>query len=253
MGFLTFESKQQRGAVDPEYYIHQNKNIKTQYDPENPNYNEQDVLAEKRAKMKENIFYGVVILACLLFFGAILFLSGCGAKNSSVELPVPEYPLSEEFIQDAILKCSLPDDLMIEVNDYIKTEGVDTTFYTLKHPIEEGLPPYLANCMGLLSHKSEKFSSVGLTISSIDKDHETFTEDEMKKAISFATYLLWEETNEAKVYDVFMKDYVPGEQILWEKEIDGIDCQIKYNPNDMTPIFVIGFSTDLEAQLGNAK
>lgn len=74
MGFSIFESREKKSAVDPEYYIQQNKNIKTHYDPENPNYNEQDILAEKRAELKENIFYGVIIAACLLFFGVILFL-----------------------------------------------------------------------------------------------------------------------------------------------------------------------------------
>ena len=70
---FSYDSRQKRGAVDPEYYINQNKNIRTFYDPENPNYNENDILEAKKAKLKSNIFYGIVIGVCLLFFGVLLF------------------------------------------------------------------------------------------------------------------------------------------------------------------------------------
>ena len=70
---FSYDSRQKRGAVDPEYYINQNKNIRTFYDPENPNYNENDILEAKKAKLKSSIFYGIVIGVCLLFFGVLLF------------------------------------------------------------------------------------------------------------------------------------------------------------------------------------
>ena len=70
---FSYDSRQKRGAIEPEYYINQNKNIRTFYDPENPNYNEKDILEAKRAKLKSNLFYGGVIGICLLFFAWILF------------------------------------------------------------------------------------------------------------------------------------------------------------------------------------
>lgn len=71
---FSYDSRQKRGAVDPEYYINQNKNIRTFYDPENPNYNEKDIKEAKKSKIKENLFYGFVIVIMLLFFGRLLFL-----------------------------------------------------------------------------------------------------------------------------------------------------------------------------------
>ena len=62
------------GEVDPEYYINQNKNIRTFYDPENPNYNEKDIRDAKKVKIKENLLYGFVIVIMLLFFAKLLFL-----------------------------------------------------------------------------------------------------------------------------------------------------------------------------------
>ena len=70
---FSYDSRQKRGAVSPEYYINQNKNIRTFYDPENPNYNEKDILEQKKAKIRSNLFYGSVIIICLLFFGVLLF------------------------------------------------------------------------------------------------------------------------------------------------------------------------------------
>ncbi len=71
---FSYDSRQKNGAVDPEYYINQNKNIRTFYDPENPNYNEKDIVEAKKAKLKENVFYGIVIAGCLLFFGMMFFM-----------------------------------------------------------------------------------------------------------------------------------------------------------------------------------
>ena len=187
----------------------------------------------------------LLILLCVL----VCCLSGCGKVNESVELPVPDYPLSKDFISEAIKKSSLPENLLIKENDYTKIEGVKTSFYSIEHPTEEGMPPYLAHCMGLLSHKSDEFSSVGLTISSIDQDRENFSEEEMKTAICFATYLFWGKENDTRIYDAFMKDYVKGKPIIWEKEIDDIDCQIKHDPESISAILNISFSTDMEAQL----
>lgn len=72
MNFIN-DSREKCGAAAPEYYINQNKNIRTFYDPENPNYNEKDIQKEKKAKLRANLFYGGIIVICLLFFGVLLF------------------------------------------------------------------------------------------------------------------------------------------------------------------------------------
>ena len=71
---FSYDSRIKKGEVDPEYYINQNKNIRTFYDPENPNYNEKDIRDVKQVKIKENLFYGFIIVIMLLFFGKLLFL-----------------------------------------------------------------------------------------------------------------------------------------------------------------------------------
>jgi len=70
----SYDSRIKKGEVYPEYYINQNKNIRTFYDPENPNYNEKDIRDAKKVTIKENLLYGFVIVIMLLFFAKLLFL-----------------------------------------------------------------------------------------------------------------------------------------------------------------------------------
>ena len=70
---FSYDSRQKRGAVEPEYYINQNKNIRTFYDPENPNNNEKDIKDARKAKIKENLFWGIIVVVMLLYFGWMLF------------------------------------------------------------------------------------------------------------------------------------------------------------------------------------
>lgn len=185
------------------------------------------------------------ILLLLIVFG--ISLAGCAEQNQTVSLPVSEYPLSKELVEIAVEKSGLPDNLAIEENDILEYEGITSTSYTLRHPTKD---LFAGSCMGILSHKADEFTSLGLTISTIDQT-EDFTKEEIEQAIRFATYLFWQDENDTRIYDAFMKEYVDGQPLLFEKEMDGIDCQIAYTPNNRQPKLKIAFSTDMEAQLGN--
>lgn len=186
------------------------------------------------------------LIALVLTFICVCCLIGCGEKKQTKELPVPEYPLSKEMVEDAIAKAGLPNSLTVEENDLLKYEGIKSTSYTLRHPTKE---IFAGACMGILSHKADEFTSVGLTISSIDQTEE-LTKEELEQAICFATYLFWQDENDRRILDAFMKDYVEGQPYLFEEEIDGIDCRIAYTPDNRQPKLNIAFSTDMETQLG---
>ena len=183
-------------------------------------------------------------VAFLLVFLTIL-LAGCGGQPAA-ELPVPEYPISQELVQEAMEVTGMPDDLSIEVNDLLKYEGIDSTSYTLRHPTKD---LYAGMCLGILTHKAEAFTSLGITVSSIDQE-EAFSKEEIQQAIRFATYLFWQDESDTRILDAFMKKYKDGEPLLWEKKIDGIDCQIAYMPEQRQTRLKIAFSTDMETQLG---
>lgn len=137
-----------------------------------------------------------------------------------------------------------PLDLTFEENECIEAEGIESSSFTLRHPNKD---IYAGNCLGILSHEAEAFTSVGITVASIDQDA-AFSEQEMEQAIRFATYLFWGDEKENRVYDAFMKEYKPGEKITWKKQIDGIGCEIVYDPQ-CNHAFQIAYSTNLETQL----
>lgn len=182
----------------------------------------------------------------LFLISLMLCLAGCGNQEKAAQLPVPEYPLSKEVIEVAMEKVSLPSDLTLEENNCDVPEDIKSTSFTLRHPTKD---LFVGHCLSILTHKADKFTSIGITVSSIDQE-ESFTDIEMEQAIRFATYLFWQDENDMEIYNAFMKDYVEGEQITWEKEIDGIDCKIDVYDSDSAPIrFQIAFSTNMKAQL----
>ena len=182
----------------------------------------------------------------LLLISLMVCFVGCGNQKRAVHLPVPEYPLSKDVIEIAMEKVSLPSNLTIEENDCDDPEDIKSSSFTLRHPTKD---LFAGHCLSILTHKADKFTSIGITVSSIDQE-ESFTDIEMEQAIRFATYLFWQDENDMEIYNAFMKDYVEGEQITWEKEIDGIDCKIDVYDSDSAPIrFQIAFSTNMKAQL----
>lgn len=182
-----------------------------------------------------------------LLVAVTVLLAGCGAGKTDKALPVPEYPISKELVQEAIDVTGMPDDLSIEVNDLLKYEGIESTSYTLRHPTKD---LFAGMCLGILTHKAEAFTSLGITVSSIDQQ-EDFTKEEIAQSIRFATYLFWQDADDTRILDAFMKKYADGEPMVWEKKIDGIDCQIIYKPDQRQTKFQIAFSTDMETQLAH--
>lgn len=184
----------------------------------------------------------IVLLLVLL-----LLLTGCSGQSSN-SLPAHDYPVSKEVVEAAIETCALPGDLTVEVNDLLEYEGIESTSFTLRHPTKD---VFAGACMGILTHRAEAFTSLGITLSTIDQKEET-SEEEIRQAIAFASYLFWGEKDPG-IADRFFKEYVPDEPLLWEKKIDGIDCRLVYNPNARQGQFQIAFSTDMETQLNYNK
>ncbi|MBQ3104829.1 MAG: hypothetical protein IJC59_03085 [Lachnospiraceae bacterium] len=183
----------------------------------------------------------------ILVLGSVLSLVGCGKWKKAKELPVHEYPLTKETVEAALEKGGLPEYLTVEENDLVAQEGIASASYTLRHPARE---VFAGHSMGILSHKAEAFTSLGLTVSTIDQ-REEFTKEEIEQSICFAESLFWQEEAENRILELFMKEYAEGQPYLFEKEIDGIDCQIAYTPNQRQPKLKVAFSTDMDAQMGN--
>lgn len=173
----------------------------------------------------------------------LILLAGC-SRQPNPNLPAHDYPLSKELVEAAIGQCGLPGDLSVEVNDLVKYEGIESTSYTLRHPTKD---VFAGCCLGILTHKAEAFTSLGIILSTIDQMEET-TQEEIRQTIRYAAYLFWGEEDPG-IESAFFKQYTQGQPLVWEKKIDGIDCRLVYNPNARQGQFQIAFSTDMKTQL----
>lgn len=168
----------------------------------------------------------------------ILLVLLCACQKQT--MTVPEYPLTQESVAQAMELYGFPADVTIEVNDYTQYPGLSSTSYTLRDPGGD----FLAGAgLGVLSHAKGEVRSIGLTVGSVGQ--ETITEEECRQLIRFATYLCGGFTDDRQVCDAFMQEFDAGEELLWEARLEGIDCQIIYRPE--FPIRLqIGLATDMD-------
>lgn len=173
-------------------------------------------------RKKASLFLGILMLI-LLF-----------AQYREWALLEPEYPLKEERIYEAMESCKFPDSMIIEKNDYHHQRvGINTTSFTLKYPTQE---VFAGHCIGILSHQNGKERSLGLNISTIDKD-ERFSMEECQQAIQFASYLFW--GRDLHLYESFSEEWTPSESFFWEKQIRGVECQIYYRNDGLLPLQIL--------------
>lgn len=199
------------------------------------------------------------LIALVLTTVCIVCLIGCGKQPQTNEqlkdLPIQKYPLSKETIEVAIEKVELPSDLTITEEDVLlEVEDRESTLYVLRHPTTElfdGL------CMNIISHNSDESVMLGISVASIDKNEE-YTREEVEKAIRFATYLFWQDEDDTRLYDLFIKEYdafIADEEgyrkahgassPCIEGEIDGVQYIIAYTPIDEQLEFKINFEVSV--------
>lgn len=166
----------------------------------------------------------------------VLFLTSCQKQNN---MPVPEGPVSSAQISEALAACEMRTDLLIEENEWDQYPGMSSTSFGLRPPENERLL-----CFSLLSHTMGEDRSLGITVIDLDW-REGFTEKECMQAIRFATILFGDFSDEMQVYEAFDKKYDHSEKFLWEATLEGINCQIIYNPEDTLPLRIV-FATDTD-------
>lgn len=207
------------------------------------------------------------LLAIVFAMVCILSLAGCDkSSNADVQikdLPIPEYPLSTEAIENAIVKVGLPNNLTIEEDTPHDAEGAESTLFVLRHPTAE---LFDGICMEVISHEYDGDSNIygfddcailGISVSTIDRN-EIYTREEVEQAIRFATYLVWQDESDTRICDLFIEEYdsfVENEESyrkthgasspMIEDEIDNVQYIIAYTPTDAQTKFKIRFQVPL--------
>lgn len=161
----------------------------------------------------------------------ILFLGIIGLLLLPEKLPVPEYPLTQEVLSDAMAQYGLPEELYIEETEF-DFEGMDSSSYTVRDP---GKTANAGACFNILSHKSGEDRSIGLSLATLDAAEE-LTAEECQTAIRMVTTLYGGFRNDERVCDKLRKAYDFTEEFTWEQTVDGVEVQIAFYPerNRMT-------------------
>ena len=154
-------------------------------------------------------------------------------------MPVPEYPLLQETITSTIEECDFSETLVIEENDVSPPTGWSAASYTLRRPEKD---IYAGHCMGILSREKDDIRTLGINVTTIDGKEE-LSEEELEQAVIFATHLFGGFRNGKQVYKSLKKQVDMTSEFVWEKEIDGIACRVKYTPY-VSAKLVISFSTN---------
>ena len=94
-------------------------------------------------------------------------------------------------------------------------------------------------------------------VSSIDQN-EIYAREEVEQAIRFATYLVWQDESDTRIFDIFIKEFdsfVKDEEYYRnahgasspniEDEMDGVQYLIAYTPIDEQMKFKIRFQIPL--------
>jgi hypothetical protein len=142
-------------------------------------------------------------------------------------------------------------------------ECAESTLFVLRHPTVDWFDGI---CMETISHKYDGASNIygfddcailGISVSSIDQN-EIYTREEVEQAIRFATYLVWQDESDTRIYDIFIKEYdafVENEEAyrkthgasspIIEDEMDGVQYIIAYTPTDAQTKLKIRFQVPL--------
>ena len=203
------------------------------------------------------------ILSSVLAWICVLSLIGCSKQPQTEvqakDLPVPVYPLRKEVITEAITKAGLPESLIIEEEIPHQANGAESTLYILRH---SGLDLFDGTCMEILSHKYgnsdipglDNCIILGIGFASIDRDA-VFTREEVAQALRFASYLFWQDEQDTRLYDSFIKEFDAfvkneehyrqshgGASPFMEGELDGVQYILAYTPIEEQTKFKIRFS-----------
>ncbi len=160
------------------------------------------------------------MIICFLIICIIIY------KEKYLTFQVKDFPLSVVHIQKAIKKCQFPNYIWIEENEV--SDPLTSSLFSLRCPDNE-LDSGEGLCMGIMSRKAEQGCSLGITVLSIDETEE-LTEKEIKQSIWLATYLFWNGKNNITIRNKFFEDFSSTEDYSWKDEIDGVDCEIIYQP-----------------------
>lgn len=177
--------------------------------------------------MKKRLLIIATVVAVILIGVVDIYFH---KQNQRQMLVSPEYPLKKEVVAKALEDC----DVSCVIEEHSPTEQ------SLSFSLRDEETNFLY--AGIKTQKIEEERMLGIIFFSFDSETE-ISEEECKNAIIMGTCLFGGFEDEEQVYNQFVKDFQPKESLLWQKKIEGIDCEVEFQlmPEQQRYVMKIGF------------
>jgi len=154
-------------------------------------------------------------------------------------LPIPTYPLTEELVKEELQKTGVVADVETQEINSEEYPDFERSAYSIRPPESRLLYAGINNgCSG-----DDRF--LAITFLSFD-DKEEISEEEFKKLILFSTRLFGGFINEETIYNAFMSEFNVEESMIWNAELDGVECEVRIQSSTDSPRYTVcvSFYTD---------
>ena len=162
-----------------------------------------------------------VICLLLIALSTLFLMSGCQVQKTTDYLQVPEYPLNIETIINLLEEFEIVAN--VEESEVVP-EGeweYEWNSYSIR-PLESRLL-----YAGIKSGVWDEDRFLTLTFLGFD-DEKTMTQEEKEKAIVLTTKLFGGFEDQYSVYNAFLKEFDAEKDSIWNSELNGISCEIKF-------------------------
>ena len=162
-----------------------------------------------------------VICLLLIALSTLFLMSGCHVQKAIDNLQVPEYPLNMETIVNLLEEFEIVAN--VEESEVVP-EGeweYEWNSYSIR-PLESRLL-----YAGIKSGVWDEDRFLTLTFLGFD-DEKIMTQKEKEKAILLTTRLFGGFEDQYSVYNAFLKEFDAEKDSIWNSELNGISCEIKF-------------------------
>ena len=162
-----------------------------------------------------------LICFLLIALSTLFLMSGCQVQKTTDYLQVPEYPLNIETIINLLEEFEIVAN--VEESEVVP-EGeweYEWNSYSIR-PLESRLL-----YAGIKSGVWDEDRFLTLTFLGFD-DEKIMTQKEKEKAILLTTRLFGGFEDQYSVYNAFLKEFDAEKDSIWNSELNGISCEIKF-------------------------
>ena len=184
----------------------------------------------------------------LIALSTSFLMCGCQVQKTTEHLPVPDYPLSLETVVNSLeeleIVASVEEPTVVPEGEW----EYEWNSYSIR-PLESKL---LYAGINTGAWDNDRF----LTLNFLGFDDKyTLSIEEIEKAIILSTKLFGGFEDQYSVYHAFQKEFDSEKDTVWNSELNGISCEIKFIESTETQkeIMCVSYYTNKDKFVNSKK